>query len=501
VKLLRELINRFLPSAIGRQAILVVIGNSINFASNFLIAMILARIIPVEEMGTYRQVMYLTPLAFSIGEMGLGATIYRYWRAYDPESRLRYVRMCVVSSFVLGTAASLILVVLAFPLPALYNNPQLKLALLVSAPYALASTPLMLIRPALISQGQALKATTLETLFSLVSILSILFAFLAGLSLAQALAVWSVACILRLVFIPIIFGRYLTKGGVWWDGKIFREVWSYLWPLQVARWPDYFVTYVDKFVASIFMTTTEFASYSLGARQIPFLGTIGGAVSSVLVPNLVEDFQAQRYDQICRRWKIAWERAAMATYLVAAFCMWYATPVIQLLFSAQYTAGAVPFRMFAMISFMIAFDYGSLARVFGRSDLIMRSIMIGAVIVGIIMVPLTLLFRAAGLALAVSLADYFFAAYLLWHYRTMISRPLFDFFPLPRLLVILGVAFASTAISSIFARSMAWENLRFLELALRLGVLFAIAVVFYLGFLTLLGLLNLGSLLKLMKRS
>lgn len=501
MKFLYKVFDRLLPSGIGRQATLVVLGNSINFASNFLIAMILARIIPVEEMGTYRQVMYLTPLAFSIGEMGLGATMYRYWRAFDAETRLRYIRMCVVASFGLGAASSLILCILAFPLPVLYDNPQLRVALLVSAPYTLASIPLMLIRPALISQGFALRATTLETLFSLVSVLSILIAFLAGLNLTQALLVWSLACLARLVFVPIIFGKYLKRGGVWWDASVFREVWSYLWPLQVARWPDYFVTYIDKIVASVFMTTSQFASYSLGARQIPFLGTIGGAISSVLIPNLVDDYKAQRYDQICRRWRIAWERAAMPTYLVAAFCMWYATPVIQFLFSEQYTAGAVPFRMFAMITFMITFDYGSLARVFGRSDLIMRSIIIGAVIVGIIMVPLAWRFQAGGLALAVSLADYFFAAQLLWHYRKILSRPLFAFFPLPRLLLLVGSAFTGTAISSLFARSIVWEGMRFLELAVHLGALFAIAGVFYVGFLILFGFLKMGNLIKLVKPS
>jgi O-antigen/teichoic acid export membrane protein len=490
--MLKRLINSLLPQGIGRQGTLVAFGDAINFASGLFIAMALTRIIPKDDMGTYRQIMYLAPLVISIAELGLGSTIYRYWKDFDEDIRLQYIRMCVVTSFALGLFGGLILCVLALPLPVLYENPTLRPALLVTALYPLASIPLMLIRPTLISQGFSLRATLLETFFSLVSILSILIPLLLGLNLTQALACWSLVSLLRLGFIPVIFGKYLVKGGVWWDAKVFREVWKYLWPLQLARWPIYFTTYLDKVVASILMTTGSFAAYSLGARQIPFLSSVGGSFSNVMIPHLVEDLKAQRYDQICRRWRIAWEKMAILNDLVAVFCIWYAVPVMQLLFSSAYTDAAVPFRVFAAITFLTVYDYTSLARVFGRSDLIMRSTWWGAVVLVIAMTLLTWKFQAFGMALAVLLSTVTTASYLLWSYKKLLSRPLFAYFPMPRLALILGIAFTSVGISGIIAQRVSLENLPFLQLALRLAGLFAISGLLYLVFLTLAGFLNPG---------
>jgi O-antigen/teichoic acid export membrane protein len=477
---------------IGKQASIVVIGDALNFASGIVSAMILARVLPVETMGTYRQIIYLGPMMVSMAELGLSATIYRFWNALDPQRRIVYVKILVMSSLVLSLLASGTLAMLAPVFSQWYQNPGLKMALLISAPYPLASIPLMLLRPALLSQGRAVTGTCLEGAFGLLSTLSLIIPLFLGLSLTSALIIWMIVSLLRLLVIPVIFKEYLWHPGPWWSYGLVREVWKYLWPIQVGQIPAYVTQYLDKIAMSVFLTTQGFAIYSLGAREIPFVGAIGYSVASVLIPHLVEDVQANRQDQINRRWRLACQRTAMSTYLIGAFCVWYAVPLMQLLFSKAYSESSVPFRVFAALTFLRVVEYASLAKALGRTDLIMHSAFIGSGAVLLLAFPLAWAWGPFGMALAVCSGSLFVAGYYLFQYQKILQSHLKDFFPWQRLLGLLLIAFLSTAIVGLTIGP--WMALMadtsFFSLGWKLGTLFIISGTIYLPLLVLFGYLQ-----------
>ena len=407
-----------------KQASLVVIGDGITFASGLVSSMILARVIPVDEMGTYRQIIYLGPMAATLAEMGLSATVYRYWNALDNVKKNHYAKMIVAVSFLLGITASLILFGLAGLLSTWYKNPALKLALFITASFPLSTIPLMLVRPVLLSQGASLRATSIETIFSLLSTVSLVVPLLMGVSLNYSLGIWIVVSLLRLLIIPVIFRDYLRQKGHWWDWEVFYTVWNYLWPIQVGRLPGYIMGYMDKVVMSLYFRPREFAVYSLGAREIPFIGTIGPSIANVLIPQLVKDVEEGRHAQICRRWRLACEKTAVVTYLIAAFSAWHAGPIVRLLFSATYTESSVPFCVFSLLTFVRVIEYASLAKAFGRSDLIMQSAFVGAGVMVPLAFLLTRLWGAFGMASSVLIGTVASAAYLIMRYRKLLNCPI-----------------------------------------------------------------------------
>ncbi len=449
--------------------------------------MILARMIPVEIMGTYRQIMYLTPLAVTIAEFGLSNTIYRYWNALESNERYIYVKMLLIASIVLSIFAAGILALLSGPLSNLYNNPLLRPTLLVSSLFPLATIPLMLLRPVLICKGKPLAATLLEMLFSLISVIGLIVPLAIGLNFLFSITIWISVLLLRLITVPIVFGSDLFVPGKLWDHEVLSKILDYEFPIQIGRIPGYITENFDKIVMSLVCTTREFAVYSIGAQELPFIGNIGFSVSNVLVPNLVEDLKAGRVDQINRRWRLACERTAMTTYLIAAFSIWYAVPVMQLIFSSQYTESSIPFRVFASLTFLRVIEYASLAKAFGRGDIILKSSIISAGTLIVLSFPLTYLFHAFGMALSFLFGTLAAIVYYLFHYKRWLGVPLSTFFPLSKLFLIGMFSMVSTVTVSLLIEPMLQLNsdLSVISLAWKLSILFACAAIIYTGLLLL----------------
>lgn len=488
-------------SGLGRQATLVVFGDALTFASGIISAMVLARIISIEVMGTYRQIAYLAPMAVALSELGLSNSIYRFWNLLEHRKRTCYAKMVYLTSLVLGLLASLVLAGLASSLSRWYDNPDLYLALLFAAPFPLAALPIMLLRPILLSQGYSLQAIFLGTGFALLNIFSLVIPLWWGAQLTSALAVWIFTSLLFSLLTPLLLRKMLSQPGPWWDGTLFRQVWGYLWPIQVGRIPDNFCNYLDKVVMSFFLNVQSFAIYSLGARQIPFIGNVGVSVSNVMVPHLVQDSQSGRYAQICRRWRLACERTAMTTYLIAAFCVWHAVPVMQFLFSSTYVESSIPFRVFAAITFLRVVEFGSLAKVFDRTDLIMKAAFLNAGSLAVLAIPLVWVWGIFGMALTVLSGIFVVVAYYLASYRKLLGGAVASFFPWPRLLALLGIAFASTGVGDWLVGPVLLEgaDTSMLTLGLHLGLRFAISGCLYGAMLLMMGFLKPESIIHKLK--
>ena len=471
------------------QISLVVLGDALNFSVNFIATMVLARLLSVESMGTYRQAIYLLSLVVSLLEAGLAATAYRFWTMLNDLARVAYTKMVVGVLVGMGLLGGVAIWALSAPISVWYNNPDLSHVLVGVCLFPLSAIPVMLLRPVLISQGYPLRAILLEIVFVFLYVFSLIIPLWLGSDLAEALRVWIVACTLRLLFIPIVLKPYLFDRHQWWSSEILHTVWAYLWPIQVGRLLGYLTAYLDKIVASLFLTTTGFAIYSTGAREIPFIGMVGFSMANVLVPHLVFDVESGNLQQVARRWSLACERSAVLTYLVAAFCIWYAMPVMQFLFSAKYAESSAPFRVFAAMTFIRVIEYASLAKAFGRTDLILRSSIVGALAIATWIIPLAKIFGPSGLGSAFLVSTICQAAYLLINYRKLLKMPITGFFPLGRLITIMLIAFASVSISGIILSRFLnmSDNTMMAVLAWKLSVAFAVSMVLYASVIILLG--------------
>ncbi|HQP86711.1 MAG TPA: oligosaccharide flippase family protein [Thermoanaerobaculia bacterium] len=467
----------------ARQASFVVLGDGMTFAGLFVTTMIMARIVGKADMATYRQVLYVGPLAISIVEFGISSTVYRFVPFYKDEERKAFLWDALVAMTVLGAVASLALALLSRPLAVAFHNDALAPALRIAAAYPLAMMPFMLVRPVLICEGHSLKATSLETIFALGTAVAFLAPLAVGASLNAALVFWMGANASRLPVTAWLMWRVLRGVRFRWERSVVKDVWGYAWPLQASRIPGIAIQYFDKLVTSVMLSTSAFAAYSLGARELPFVNSIAFSMSSVLVPQMVTAIQSGGVDRVCQLWRKASVSTAIVTYPFAAFSVWYAKPIICVLFTSAYEDSAIPFRFFAGITFLRVINYGSLAKALGESRIIMTATVITMMVSLPISVAMAYLWGIWGVSVSLLVSTMVMSAYYLLRYKRLLRCPISAFFPMGSLALVGAVSIAAVLMAdACLGRALGIEEeVLAARLAFRLLAVFAVAASAYVG--------------------
>lgn len=483
VDVLLRFIKHQLPrgNTLRYQASMVVLGDSITFVMLFASSMVLARLIAVEDMATYRQVNYLGPLVVGFTELGISASVYRFFHYYSGMDRQIFLGKALMAAVSMGAFASLILVVLAYPLAKSFSNPQLQSALLISSAYPLTILPWMLVRPTMIAKGFSLKATILETAFGIGTAFALIIPIYFGSTMVDALTFWIGAQALRLPVTWLALRADVAGFRPVWNARIAGEVWSYLWPIQLSRFPGLAMINFDKVVTSAILSNQAFAAYSLGAREIPFLNQIPFSISSVLVPRMVESFRTGCLVQVCEMWRKAALTTALLTFPFAAFVVWYAKPIVRVFFTSAYDESSVPFAAYAAITFLRVLDYGSMAKALGNSKMILRGAAFSAVVSLPLVGGMTWLWGIRGISCSLLLSTVLTIVFYLVSYRKILNCPIHKFFPFACLVGVAATSFMAVILSDsilgAFFDVHAVANA--LVLSFRLVILFALASVIY----------------------
>lgn len=483
---IRRAISTLLPhGSVSRITVLVIIGDAILYSSGTVTSIVLARIIPVDAMATYRQVVYLTPLAQSLVEFGLASSIYRFWNLLSLPRRSTFLKMLIVLSIGLGSVASLGLAVITPFISQAYHNPDLMPALIITCIFPLLNILPLSIRPLQICRGRPLLATALQLIISLLNVFSLVIPLMLKASLLTALKVWILTDALNFAIVPFVFLPSILPHTPWWDKELFKEIWDYLWPLQAGRIPTIFSQYTDKIASSVYLSKDAFATYSLGAKEIPFVSQIGTSVSNVLVPKLVEDVSEDKIKQALARWRRACELTALFTYPIAGFCVFFSLPIVRLLYSSTYSGSSIPFMVYSFLTFLGVIDYGSLAKVFGQTKIIMRSSIISTVFLVVFSFPLTAFFGIWGISLTVLFSEIINVTVCMVSYVKSLKTSLNHLYPWKQLSSLFGMALASAGILrlTLYPLISARIAISVVNALIFLGGLFGLNLLLYAGLL------------------
>ena len=115
----------------------------------------------------------------------------------------------------------------------------------------------------------------------------------------------------------------------------------------------------DQFFISRYFGTVVFAEFSNGAMELPFVGMIVSACSTVLYP-LFSKYShdgLDAKDKIYPIWLSVFNKTAMLIYPLVVFCWFYADQIMEILYGTQYEHSGVYFRikLFGNLFTLIAF--------------------------------------------------------------------------------------------------------------------------------------------------
>ena len=197
--------------------------------------------------------------------------------------------------------------------------------------------------------------------------------------------------------------------------------------------------WLDKWVILLLLSAAQFAIYFNGSYEIPVFGLMLSAVGNIMVVELSKQ-RIEPIPHINALFTNSSISLAAIVFPSFAFLLFYHTAFFTLIFSAKYITAIPVFFVSIFILPVRITNYTAVLQVHNKNNLIIKGTLLDISVAIVLMAVLYPLMQMKGLALAFVLSTYLQAWYYLWATSRLINKKISTFFPVKKLLAIMGLS-------------------------------------------------------------
>lgn len=347
----------------SKQAAWVALGSLFSFGFSIVSSMILSRYFDKGDYGTYKQVIYVYHTLLTVFTLGLPKAFSYFLPRVEISQAHNLIKKITNIFFILGLIFSLALYVFSPQIAQVMNNPDLEVALKIFSPVPLLMLPTMGLE-GILSTYRKNKFMALYTVFTRMIMLicvSIPVVVFSG-SYIHAIIGFVVASFIA--FLLAIYLKYMPVKG---QGRekceiSYKQIFDFSLPLLYASFWGFLITSSDQFFISRYFGNETFAEFSNGALELPFVGMIVAACSTVLSPifSRLSNGNVNPQKEILPLWTSVFEKSSMLIYPILIYCIVFADIIMIVMYGEQYEVSASYFRIKAIIDFFRVVAYAPL---------------------------------------------------------------------------------------------------------------------------------------------
>lgn len=351
----------------SHQAGLITLAEYFRFGIKSIIGIILARILTQGDLGSYRQLFLIYTTISTLMLMGIPQSlIYFLPKISDEQQRQRHIGNIMNLSLLLSVMFALVLLLLRQPIAIRFQNPQLSTLLIIYAAYPLMMFSTSLYSYVMLGLGDAGAAAR----FTIFSVITDAILILGAAFITREL-VWIVSAVIAASFLQWLFTRVkLHQYRAPWrlDIHFYKAQFAYALPLGVSSLISMLSIQLDKIVVSSFFTPAQFAVFSIGAMELPFISILTNSVNSVLLPGMSK---VESKDEMSLLFKAAVRKNALFILPVALLFYLYAPQIITLLYTDLYREAVPFFRVYLYILPLRVATFGMVFMALGKTRVVM----------------------------------------------------------------------------------------------------------------------------------
>ncbi|MDD3464821.1 MAG: oligosaccharide flippase family protein [Candidatus Cloacimonetes bacterium] len=427
----------------------------IRFGLKSLVGILLARILVPAELGSYRQLFLIYSTFSTLLLLGIPQSVLYFLpklRHIDSKREFisRTVNLVSALAFVFGLGIFLLRGFIA----RLFNNPQLELLLILYAVYPLFMFITQIYSQIMLGLKQPRK-TAVFTLFCVATdFVLILGTALITKNLYYIVLALMVSALLQWGFAQFQLRHWLTK--VSFDPGFYQEVFRYSLPLGLSSIIGMLSIQLDKLVVSGFFTPAQYAVFSIGAMELPFISILNNSVNAILLPHI-----SSEPAKMTEVYRAAVRKNALIIFPFAVLGLIFATPLITFLYTETYL-GSVPFfRVYLLNLPLRVATYGIIFMALRKTRYIMMNSLVTLGLNLVLNLVLVRLIGMMGAVIATVIVTWLSVALYLYWMQHKLGLDLTELFPLKALLKTLLVAGISAlpayAVFWIFGRGWAFQ--------------------------------------------
>jgi O-antigen/teichoic acid export membrane protein len=399
-----------------------------------LASMVMVRYLSQYEYGTFRQIMLLAVLLPTCIALGLPQSLsYFIPRAATKREKKQLALQMFVCLTVLGAVAAVVIYNLQDQVSRSFSNPDLISVSLIFSLYMLFIVPNKCVQSALLSIGRINLVTLLDVTTDACNFLFVVIPLVLGYGLQVVLVSLLAFYALKFVLVAIILLR--LEGGFpkLLDRGILKAQIVYSLPLWLSFLVGATRAYVDKFLVVFLYRPEDFAIYSRGAFELPLIGLVPFALSSLVAPRFAESYSRGAVTEIIVLWREMARNVSQLFFPLFVFCFIFAEPIITLLFTSQYSGGAEIFRIYLCLLPLRIVSYKTILIATGSTKPILTGGTVAFVASIFLGITLERVFGLSGPAVGNVLGEMLGFWYMLWHSKRVLEVSWIDLVPLREL--------------------------------------------------------------------
>jgi O-antigen/teichoic acid export membrane protein len=162
----------------------------------------------------------------------------------------------------------------------------------------------------------------------------------------------------------------------------YKSIFKFSLPLLYASIFGTIIASADQFFVSRYFGAAEFAEFSNGFMELPFVGMIVGACTTVLFPlfSKIEHESQDARAEIMPIWRRVFDKTSKLVYPLLVFCWFMASDIMVVLYGEQYAVSDTYFQIRLITNIFTLIAYAPLILAIGKTKTYANVHLVGAVI-------------------------------------------------------------------------------------------------------------------------
>lgn len=322
------------------------LGRGLNMAVQVVFGMVVARVLSMHDLATYRQTMLAYNFAMPILTLGIPTAMYYFLSGAKERQRGIILDNMALLLFMASIFTAFLLFGGTDLLARRFSNPDLQHTLRWFVFYPLLTFPSMSLTAVLIINEKVNLSVVLNFILNFVLTIALLISCIVTKSYVWPLYMKILFAGITTVVMTIAAFSIVREGFDWPRiGKMW-EILKFAVPLGVASMLGSISMQLANIVVSSMCKPEEFAIYSNGAQELPLVNMITSAIATVILADMAVMCREGKKKEALELFRKAAAASAVILFPLTVFFLVYAREFIVCMFSEKYIGSTAPFIVF-----------------------------------------------------------------------------------------------------------------------------------------------------------
>ena len=364
----------------------MITGQMLSMIIGFIVPLLLVRLLSKSDYGLYAQFNTILSFCTVLFSFGLSSELYYSYPTANNEKKRILIFQSLMMLFIFGLFA---VIILNIPIIKNYivdddflNQSYIYLVAVIGI-----SVPEVLMTTLYVLNHDNSTSATFLPLMMIIRVGLILLFYKINPTIDSVFFAILLSSLIKFIYVIIYAGKLIKKNapGKLTDVAILKDQIKYTIPFGLSNSLRVFVQQIDRLILISFVSSAEYAIYSIAFYGVPGLNQVYQSISQVYIPRMSTAWHNNNIDNLVALYRSMVSKTLSYTIPIILIILLYADPIIPYVFSDKYLDSIPYFRIYLLTFIVSSIGCGNILRATGKTKQSLNAYIITSVLI----LPLT----------------------------------------------------------------------------------------------------------------